>query len=124
MPTSSQGIDMIAGARKITIKSARGSAGGAAKLDASTLEIPHGCYRVYEDGMPDGGTQGDDGIVVTVSAEGLGTKPSVGSTVSAFGKTCICTESSTEASVGELAGWTASYTSDYVAPGSEEPPSC
>lgn len=119
MPTTSQGIDLIAGARKISIKAARGGGGGSNRLDASTLELAHGSLRVYEDGLPDGGTQPESGgRVVTVSAEGLGTPPAVGSTITAMGLACKCTESSIESSVGELQGWQASYTSDYVDEGS------
>lgn len=117
MPTSSQGLDLIPGARKISMKSARGGGGsaGSNRLDASTLALPHGSLRVYEDGLPDGGTQPEaGGIVVTVSAEGLGTPPAVGATVTALGLTCKCTESSVESSVGELQAWAASYTSDFA----------
>jgi len=112
MPTSSQGITLITGATKISIK-ASASRSQNSKLDSSTLSIAHGGARTYEDALPDLGPSGD-GVIVTISANGYGDKPAVGSTVSAMGKTCKCMESSDEASVGELAGWSASYTSDYV----------
>lgn len=67
---------------------------------------------MYEDGLADNGP-GGTGSIVTVSMEGLGAKPSVGSTISAEGETCKCTESSSDDNVGELAAWSASYTSDY-----------
>lgn len=111
MLTSSQGVNLITGATKITIKASATRSNG--KLDSSTLSIPHGETRSYEDALSDLGPSGD-GVIVTISANGYGTKPAVGSTVTAMGKPCKCMESSDEASVGELAAWSASYTSDYV----------
>lgn len=115
MPTSSQGTDYVAGATKLSIKGSRKSPGDN-KLDSSTLDIEHEGYRTYEDGLTDNGPMGGDGITYTASASGLGTKPAVGSTFEYAGKTLTCTESSQDASVGELAAWTASYTSDYTPP--------
>lgn len=111
MPTSSQGVDLISGATKITIKASANRKPN--KLDSSTLDLAHGDERTYESGLTDKGPQGGDGIVVTVSANGYGSPPGVGATVSAMGKTCKCMESSADANVGELMGWSASYTSDY-----------
>lgn len=113
MPTSSQGISLIAGATKITIKATASRSSSSNKLDSSTLALAHGSNRTYEDGLTDLGADGS-GVVVTVSANGYGSPPGVGATLSAMGKTCKCTESVNEASVGELMGWSASYTSDYV----------
>lgn len=110
--TSSQGLDLIAGATKISMKAKRPSP-GENKLDASTLELADGSNRVYEDGLEDNGPYGNGGVVVTVDASGYGTKPNTGDTVMAFGTTCYCVESSDDANVGELAGWSASYTSEY-----------
>jgi hypothetical protein len=110
MPTSSQGTNLVAGATKISIKAS--ATRNTSKLDSSTLSISHGGDRTYEDGLTDLGPNGT-GVIVTVSASGYGTKPAVGSTITALGETCKCMESSDEASVGELAAWSASYTSDY-----------
>lgn len=121
MPTSSQGLSLISGARKISMKASRGAGGGGGnnRLDASTLSLAHGSLRVYEDGLPDGGAQpGSNGVTVTVSADGIGSPPAVGATITAMGLTCKCTESSIESSVGELQAWSASYTSDYATGGS------
>ena len=110
--TSSQGNSLISGATKVSMKASR-SGNANTKLDSSTLSLAHGSTRTYEDGLADLGSGGStDGITVTVSASGLGTKPAVGSTVSAFGKTCKCTESTQEADAGALAAWSASYSSD------------
>jgi hypothetical protein len=117
MPTSSQGNSLIAGATKISIKGSRSSKAGDNKLDSSTLSLAHGSYRTYEDGLVDLGPSGDaDGIVYTATANGYGTPPGAGATLSYGGKTLYCTESSEDASVGELMGWSASYTSDYTPP--------
>jgi len=84
------------------------------KLDASTLDLADGADRLYEDGLLDNGPNGSGGIV-TVSMEGLGDeKPEAGSTITAQGKTCKCTESSSDDSAGELKKWSASYTSDFT----------
>lgn len=111
MFTSSQGLDLITGATRISMKAT--STRAASKLDASTLDIAHGSDRVYEDGLNDLGPNGT-GVIVTVTASGLGTKPSVGDEISAMGQTCKCMESTEEASVGELQAWSASYTSDFT----------
>lgn len=111
MPTSSQGINLIAGATKISIKSS--ATRNNNKLDSSVLSIAHGGDRTYEDALPDLGPNGT-GVVVTVSANGYGTKPSVGDTITAGGQTCKCMESSDDENVGELKAWSASYTSDYI----------
>lgn len=108
--TSSQGINLIAGATKISMKASRRN---PEKLDASTLDLAHGSERVSENALPDPGPYANDGITYTVTASGFGEKPALASTVEAFGTTCYCTESTDEASVGELAAWSASYTSDY-----------
>lgn len=114
MPTSSQGISLIAGATKISIKGSRASNN---KLDSSTLALAHGSYRTYEDGLVDLGPSGSaDGITYTATANGYGTPPGAGATLSYGGKTLYCTESSKDASVGELMAWSASYTSDYTPP--------
>lgn len=114
-PESSQGFTAygVTGVRKCATKVARRASGDAGKLDASTLAIAHGGDRVYEDGLPDNGP-GGTGAIVTVTMEGLGTKPEVGSTITAEGATCKCTESTSDDNVGELAAWSASYTSDYT----------
>lgn len=108
--TSSQGVTLIANARKVSIKSSRAGS-TSPKLDASTLDLAHGSTRVYEDGLTDNGPNGGSGITVTVTAEGLGSPPPTGDAVSVNGVTCKCTESSSEANVGELAGWSATYSS-------------
>lgn len=115
MPTSSQGVGYVSGATKLSIKGSRKSPGDN-KLDSSTLDLAHGSYRTYEDGLPDNGQSGGDGITYTASASGLGDPPGAGSSFEYGGKTLYCTESSADASVGELMGWSASYTSDYVPP--------
>ena len=110
---TSQGLSLISGAKKVSIKVARNS-NSTPKLDASTLAIAHGGDRVYEDGLTDNGPSGSTtGTVVTVSAEGFGTKPAAGSTITAEGATCKCLESQYDDNVGELRGWSASYTSDF-----------
>jgi len=117
MPTSSQGNSLIAGATKISIKGSRSSSAGDNKLDSSTLALAHGAYRTYEDGLIDLGPSGSaSGIVYTATANGYGSPPSAGDTLSYGGETLYCTESSEDASVGELMGWSASYTSDYTPP--------
>lgn len=114
MPTSSQGNNLgITGATKVSIKSTASRSGSTNRLDSSTLSITHGGDRTYEDGLTDLGANGT-GVVVTVSASGYGSKPAVGSTVSVGGVSCKCTESSDESNVGELAGWSASYTSEFI----------
>lgn len=110
MPDSSQGLTLIAGATKISMKAS--ATRNPNKLDSSTLAIAHGGNRTYEDGLTDMGPNGT-GVVVTVSANGYGTKPAVGSTITALSATCKCMESTSEDSVGELKAWSASYTSDY-----------
>jgi hypothetical protein len=114
-PDSSQGFNAygVTGVRKCTTKVARRSNAASSKLDASTLAIAHGGNRVYEDGLTDNGP-GGSGSIVTVSMEGLGEKPEVGDTITAEGETCKCTESTSDDNVGELAAWSASYTSDYT----------
>jgi hypothetical protein len=83
--------------------------------DVSTLDIPHGGDREYDDGLFDPGPNGaTDGIIVTVALEGFGTKPALGSEIEAEGKTCYCTESQYDNSVGDERKWSASYTSDYT----------
>lgn len=110
---TSQGLSLISGAKKVSIKVTR-NANSKPKLDASTLDLPHGSDRVYEDGLTDKGPSGSTtGTVVTVSAEGLGTKPNAGSTITAEGAACKCMESQYDDNVGELRGWSASYTSDF-----------
>lgn len=104
---SSQGLSGISGARKISVKSSRAGAANN-QLDSSTLALAHGSTRTYEAGLTDNGPNGGNGITVTVTAEGLGAKPALGSTYS--GATCI--ETSDEANVGELAAWSATYSSD------------
>lgn len=113
---SSQGTNFgtVVGARKVTIKKSRSSA-GANKLDASTLAIPHGGDRVYEDGLPDGGSSGaEDGITVTAAVEFLGTGPGTGSTASWGGKTLKCIDSEDTNEAGALKSGVANYTSDYA----------
>lgn len=112
---SSQGLSLITGAKKVSIKVTRNS-NATPKLDASTLSIAHGGDRVYEDGLTDKGPSGStSGTVVTVSADGYGTKPATGSTITAEGVTVKCMESQYDDNVGELRGWSASYTSDFSA---------
>lgn len=111
MPTSSQGHTAVPNARKVSYKLSRSGGGSDSQLDSSTLALAHGSTRTYEAGLPDNGS-GGDGITLTVSAEGLGTKPALGTTVSYGGKTAYCTESSTESNVGELQAWSATYSSE------------
>jgi hypothetical protein len=112
---TSQGLSLVGGAKKVSIKVTR-NANSTPKLDSSTLELPHGSDRTYEDGLTDNGPSGSTtGTVVTVSAEGFGTKPASGSTITAEGATCKCMESQYDDNVGELRGWSASYTSDFSA---------
>ena len=113
--TSSQGTAIVTGATKVTIKVTRNSS-ASTKLDASTLSLTTGANRVYESGITDNGQSGStSALVVTVSVDGLGTKPTVGSIITAEGVSCKCMESTSDDSVGELKKWSASYTSDYVA---------
>lgn len=112
---SSHGSPIISGAKKISIKVSR-NANSTPKLDSSTLDLSNGSSRTYEDGLTDNGSSGaSSGNIVTVSAEGLGTKPVAGDTINTEGATCKCMESSYDDNVGELRGWSASYTSDYSA---------
>lgn len=111
--TSSQGLSVLTGAKKIAIKRSR-SANSASRLDASTLALAHGSNRVYEDGLPDNGANGNtSGVITTVTADGFGTKPAAGSIVSIGGASVKCTESQYDDNVGELRTWSASFTSDY-----------
>lgn len=111
--TSSQGLTLISGATKISMKATRGGGGSTDMLDASTLALAHGSTRVMVEGLANTGSTGStDGITVTVTASGLGTPPALGATVQAFGKACKCTESSDEADAGALAAWSATYVSD------------
>lgn len=113
--TSSQGLSLISGSKKVTIKVTR-NANATPKLDASTLALLHGSDRVYEDGLTDNGASGSStGSVVTVSADGYGTKPDTGSTILAEGVTVKCIDSTYDNNVGELKTWSASYTSDFPA---------
>jgi hypothetical protein len=112
---SSQGLTLITGSKKLTIKVARNS-NATPKLDASTLSIADGGDRVYEDGLTDNGPSGSTtGTVTTVSAEGFGTKPAPGATITVDGVEVKCTESQYDDNVGELRGWSASYTSEFSA---------
>lgn len=113
---SSQGFTSfgVSGATKVSVKATRGS-NVLPQLENSTLALAHGSARTYENGLPDLGQNGQ-GVVVTVTIEGLGgTKPTVGSTITAEGLTCKCMDSTADDSAGELKKWTASYTSDYAA---------
>lgn len=114
---SSQGQSFgIENARKITIRQTRGSGGSSstAKNDASTLSIPHGGNRVYEDGLPDdGGSASTDGIVVTATVNTMGAPPAKGDTKTFKGVTCKCTESETTNDAGKPVEGVATYTSDY-----------
>lgn len=113
--TSSQGTTIVTGATKVTVKVTRNSS-ASTKLDASTLVLATGANRVYESGITDNGASGSaSALVVTVTADGLGTKPTAGSIITAEGVSCKCMESTSDDSVGELKKWSASYTSDYVA---------
>jgi len=112
---SSQGFDAfgLTSLKKASVKVSR-VGNKVKKIDASTLDIPHGGERVYEDGLPDAGpTPGDDGIVVTLDVECFGVPPEEGDFVTVKGKVCRCMESTTDADVGVLAGGSASFTSDY-----------
>lgn len=116
-PVSSQGVSFggVAGVRKLTIKKSR-SKPGDNKLDASTLAIPHGGNRVYEDGIPDNGPNGsaNGGITVTAALEILAASvPSTGSTVSRSGVTLKCMDSELTNDFGALKQGVANYTSDY-----------
>lgn len=123
--TSSQGNTFgYPNARKVSIKKSRGGTSDN-RLDSSTLSIPHGCARTYEDGLPDtgGGSNNPDGIVVTATVEVLGSPPAAGTTASFGGKTCKCTESQTDSNVGALLTGTATFTSDYD-PDATDPANC
>jgi|NOAtaT_6_FD_contig_51_5482984_length_1693_multi_2_in_0_out_0_2 hypothetical protein len=114
---SSQGQSIgVTGARKITVKKTRPKP-GANKLDASTLAIPHGGKRVYEDGLPDNGPNGstNGGITTTIAVEfKSASKPAVGSTVTRSGVTLKCIDSELTDDAGTLKQGTANYTSDYT----------
>jgi hypothetical protein len=109
---SSQGQSIgVTGARKITVKKTRPKP-GANKLDASTLAIPHGGKRVYEDGLPD---NGPNGSTTTIAVEfKSASKPAVGSTVTRSGVTLKCIDSELTDDAGTLKQGTANYTSDYT----------
>lgn len=108
---TSQGNSPIAGATKASFKTQRGSGGsGSTKLDASTLALPHGSTRVYEDGLADAGPgASSNGLATTATIEGLGTPPALGSSLTWNGTSLKCNEVTEDDSVGELHKWTASY---------------
>ncbi len=116
---SSQGQSIgVAGATKITIKKSRSAASPSDnRLDASTLALAHGAFRVYEAGLPDNGPNGSSsgGITVTIAVDFKGSpKPAVGSTVSRGGVTLKCIDSELTNDAGALQMGTANYTSDYT----------
>lgn len=113
--TSSQGVSFpgVADARKITIKKTRSSSNN--KLDASTLAIPHGGNRVYEDGLPDGGGNANGGITVTAGVEFYGGGPTAGAIAAWGGVDLKCIDVETTNEAGALVSGVANYTSDYTA---------
>lgn len=116
MPTSSQGVSFpgVSDARKITIKKSRASGAANNKLDASTLAIPHGGDRIYEDGLPDsGGSSAGNGITVTAAVEFLGGGPTAGGMASWGGVNLKCLDSETTNEAGALVSGVANYTSDF-----------
>jgi hypothetical protein len=115
---SSQGQSIgVTGATKVTIKKSRASNPNDNRLDASTLALAHGAFRVYEAGLPDNGPNGstNDGITTTIAVDFKGsTKPAVGSTVIRGGVTLKCIDSELTNDTGALVMGTANYTSDYT----------
>jgi hypothetical protein len=111
---SSQGQNFgIQNAYKISIKSSRPSPSSSG-LDASTLAIPHGGDRVYEQGLFDPGPNGGtDGITVTATVNTWGDPPAKGDTKTFKGKTCKCTKSEIVNDSGKLREGLAEYTSDF-----------
>lgn len=112
---SSQGVSFGGGnARKLTIKKSR-SKPGDNKLDASTLAIPHGGDRVYEDGLEDNGPNGSagGGITVTAAVEFMGSPAAAGSVAAWNGTNLKCIDSETTNDAGALVQGVANYTSDY-----------
>lgn len=113
---SSQGTNFgtVTGARKVTIKKSRASA-GASKLDASTLAIAHGGDRIYEDGLPDNGPSGSaNGITVTAAVEYLGSGPATGSMATWGGVDLKCIDSENTDEAGALKSGVANFTSDFT----------
>lgn len=115
---SSQGQSIgVTGATKITVKKSRVTKPGDNRLDASTLALATGAFRVYEAGLPDNGPNGstNDGITTTIAVDFKGsTKPAVGSTVTRGGVTLKCIDSELTNDAGVLQMGTANYTSDYT----------
>lgn len=110
---SSQGVSFGGGnARKVTIKKSRPKPGDN-KLDASTLAIPHGGDRVYEDGLVDNGPNGGNGITITAAVEFMGSPAASGSTATWNGTSLKCIDSETTNDAGALVQGVANYTSDY-----------
>ena len=114
--TTSQGFNAygVSGATKVSVKATRKS-DVTPQLDNSTLALAQGASRTYESGLTDYGQAGGNGVIVTVTIEGLGsTKPTKGTTITAEGASCKCMDSTSDDAVGELKKWTANYTSDYA----------
>ena len=119
MPVSSQGhtwTGLPSGLTNVKVQYSAPDV-SARKVDASTLDLTDGAYKVYVNApLIDAGPAATEGVTVTISVSYLtDTPPTSGSTASitvgGHSATFLCVKADVEYAVGELVKGTAEYTS-------------
>ena len=100
--TSSQGMAFGAIEGLTNVKVSKKTA-DPVRLDASTLDLEDGAYKLFVPGLPDAGPAAVDGVEATVVVSFLSDSPPyVGQVVEYEGTDYACTDVDIEYAVGEL----------------------
>lgn len=105
MPTPANGTEfpgLGAGLTSVKVKNT-GADPTASRLDASTLDLEPGSFKVYVDGLPDAGPGALAGVGTTITATYIETPAfAAGDTITVMGSPMRVTDIETENAVGEL----------------------